>query len=98
MKVIIDIPKPEFNHIKKVQSKRRGSIPYTNIAFGTPIPDNATNGDVIKAVFPGAVFTDSMVEGYVCSVECHLIGRDTKRMYFDVEWWNALYEQKEVEQ
>lgn len=56
------------------------------------IPDNATNGDVIKEMFPQTIFTDSMVEGYVCSIECSLIGRDTKTMYFDADWWNALYE------
>lgn len=66
-------------------------------AFCVEVLGELTNGDVIKAMFPGAVFTDSMVEGYVCSIECHLIGRDTKRMYFDVDWWNAPY-QKEVEE
>lgn len=55
------------------------------------IPKNATNGDVIKAMFFDTIFTDSMVEGYVCNIESHLIGRNTKRMYFNVEWWNAPY-------
>ena len=53
------------------------------IVNGTPIPDNATNGDVIKAMFPDA--------------EIHLDGNDVffHHMGFwikcNIRWWNAPY-------
>lgn len=94
MKVIINMDKNEFNHIKKVYSKRRGSLPYTNIAFGTPIPDNATNGDVIMIMFPDAeVVGIEGLEGFQCVAIS--IGLGTS--YFALDWWNAPYE-KEMEE
>ena len=50
-----------------------------------------TNGDMIKAMFPNLIFTDSMVDGYINTIEKHLIGRDTHTMYLDLDWWNAPY-------
>lgn len=38
MQVVIDIPEGEYQHIKNVWRKRRGSVPWSYIAFGTPIP------------------------------------------------------------
>lgn len=50
MKLIIEIPEEEYNHIKRTNEY---SIAHTGYIYdGTPIPDNATNGDVIKAIFP----------------------------------------------
>lgn len=57
------------------------------------IPDNATNGDVIMAMFPNAkwwvnedneVFTD-------------MPWKPEKCVYFDLDWWNTPYK-KEVEE
>lgn len=90
MKVIIDIPETEFNHIKKVWSKRRGSIPYTNIAFGTPIPDNATNGDVFMSTFP-----ELKVEDNIGSIYMH--DDNGIALIIDKKWLNSPYK-KEVEE
>lgn len=38
MQIVIDIPEEIYQHYKKVWQKRRGSIPETCIAFGTPLP------------------------------------------------------------
>lgn len=38
MKLVIDIPEEIYQHYKKVWQKRRGSIPESCIAFGTPLP------------------------------------------------------------
>ena len=38
MKIVIDIPEEIYKHYKKIWQKRRGSIPESCIAFGTPIP------------------------------------------------------------
>jgi len=51
MKLIIDIDENDYENMKN------GYVPSTFNTFsaiknGTPIPDNATNGDVIKAMFP----------------------------------------------
>ena len=56
------------------------------------IPDNATNGDMIKAIFPcidekSKLFKDNGTQ-YAISVDI-----DTKwaSLDFDKEWWNAPY-------
>ena len=51
------------------------------------IPDNATNGDVIKAVFPETKIYDDI---YVMHIG---IGRTD--MNFRKDWWNAPYKKGE---
>ena len=55
---------------------------FDAIVYGTPIPDNATNGDVIKTMFPTADISlnDSCFEGVV------------NKYGFDMKWWNSLYQ------
>ena len=53
---------------------------------GTPIPDNATNGDVIKAIFPSGKIWKS--DSYICLL---IYGQGDAQM-FDEDWWNALYQ------
>ena len=52
MKVIIDIPEDRY---KEIMTYKEGCVKLgyfeTIIANGTPIPDNATNGDVISSIF-----------------------------------------------
>ena len=57
------------------------------IANGTPIPDNATNGDVIKALFHNIKYE----EGYV-----YVKSNTYKNVIMTVreDWWNALYKAK----
>lgn len=52
------------------------------------IPDNATNGDVIKAMFPNA--TDYEYSDAFRLVSGHYIELD-KLKVFDLAWWNAPY-------
>ena len=57
---------------------------------GTPIPDNATNGDVIKVVFGDDKVSAFM--GYVRIME--KVGNwfnDGVVAEFDKDWWNAKY-------
>ena len=78
MKLIIDIDKDDYEYMKN------GYVPHSFNMFyaiknGTPIPDNATNGDVIKALFkPNWIrrMDDVVREEYE----------------FDAEWWNAPYQ------
>ena len=50
MKVLIDIPEDIYNHII-VDSEYFTPNLVKAFRNGTPIPDNATNGDVVNTVF-----------------------------------------------
>ena len=55
MKLIIDIPEREYKVICENNYVAVCACPNllsNAIKNGIPIPDNATNGDVIKAMFP----------------------------------------------
>lgn len=56
MKLIIDIPEEKYNDILHTHVNMRGIVGNA-VAIGTPIPDNATNGDMLKAMFPDGVKT-----------------------------------------
>ena len=45
IELVIKIPEEIYQHYKKVWQKRRGSIPESCIAFGTPLPK--CHGDLI---------------------------------------------------
>mgnify|MGYP003396721398 CR=1 FL=1 len=92
MKVIVNIPEDMLQELKDGCFGAKHTMYDLAGAICDGVVNVTTNGDMIKAMFPQAIFTDSMVEGYVCNIECHLIGRDTKTMYFDTDWWNAPYE------
>lgn len=49
-----------------------------------PIPEGATNGDVLKAVFPKAIIVDV---GRAVNVEFS----EDEENWFDLDWWNAPY-------
>ena len=58
------------------------------------IPDNATNGDMIKALYPkihSIVFTD------YGTVKVKVFGLDSEKLYceFLASWWNAPYKRGE---
>ena len=54
MKLIIDIDKEKYNQIINSYQGSNVRLKDYEIAIinGTPIPDNATNGDIIQAMFP----------------------------------------------
>ena len=80
MKKIIDMPDDWEKRIGEMLDFQIVDCLYAIIRNGTPIPNNATNGDVIKAMFkPNHVErTDDnvIVENYD----------------FNKDWWNSLYE------
>ena len=89
MRVLIDIPEENY---KLICSDGRPFLPsYTWIKNGTPIPDNATNGDVIKAMFPQWKLMDNTFEEMV------MFDIPMKDGYLEHnacsrEWWNAPYQ------
>ena len=92
MKLIIDIPEEEWLFIKAKIAIEDDSYIDRAIANGTPIPDNATNGDMIKAMFPNIQISDSevmkMKNIYTGIPYGELIGANIDCMR---EWWNAPY-------
>lgn len=55
------------------------------------IPDNATNGDVIKAVFPGAKLEESRLLVF-------MFAQDFDVSLIDRDWWNAPYDKEGEEE
>lgn len=53
-----------------------------------PIPDNATNGDMIEAMFPN-------LKGREKAFAIELNVNKNKVGNISVDWWNAPYEEKE---
>ena len=87
MKLIIDIPEEQYNTIKSdlyntfpAEMKIWGLGAIRN---GTPIPENATNGDMQISLYPNLKYT--IQNGRVVTT----IGVASS---FDVDWWNAPYQ------
>ena len=58
MKMIIEIDEDIITAIKenRIVPKQLYTL-FDSVVNGTPIPDNATNGEVIRAIFPDGVKT-----------------------------------------
>jgi hypothetical protein len=85
---MIDIPEETYNKIFNTHINMRG-IADNAIANGTPIPDNATNGDVIKAIFPNTE-VDDYDYGKDPVIDVYGID-DTEYITLRKDWWNAPY-------
>ena len=88
MKIVIDISEEEYVSCKK-HFENLGKREVINdyeyaIANGTPLPENATNGDVIKAMF-GEPYKISERSGVLYKVSDFV-------SYIGYDWWNAQYE------
>lgn len=57
------------------------------IDVGTLVPDNATNGDIIMAMFPNTTVEYLEYSNYICIANG--IGFKINR-----SWWNALYKKE----
>lgn len=86
MKLIIDIPEREYKVICENNYVAVCACPNllsNAIKNGTPIPDNATNGDVIMAMFPNVnVYEHNGGATYSVNNEYN----------FNATWWNAPYQ------
>lgn len=99
MKVMVEIPDEEVEIIKRNGFNKDGTFSFKlnevvkqAIRNGVILPDNATNGDVIKAMFPkGKVRREvscthdktvfSFPDGTYFGAECR----------FNTDWWNEPY-------
>ena len=85
MNVLISISDEIYRHAKDGSEDSNDEWNAMRaIANGTPIPDNATNGDVIKALYP---------KGTTAKFATFMRFIDGEH-YFNCseEWWNALYQ------
>ena len=89
MKLIINISDESYD--KALNGIINCKECFDAIVYGKPIPDNATNGDVIKAMF-GA----NKVFGFIHYV--HLMAKvgnwfnEGVVAEFDRDWWDAPYQ------
>ena len=78
MKILIDIPDHLYSVIKNKECTHNNVLTEA-VDNGTPIPDNATNGDVLKIMF---------IPNRITRTD------DTVNVEYDFtnEWWNAPYQ------
>lgn len=100
MKVIIEldndmlkeIRKSDFEVSRKIVRDFQATI-ADSIRNGEPIPEGATNGEMIKSMFPNVEIEG--VEGLE-GLQCIAVSIGLGTSYFALDWWNAPYK-KEVE-
>ena len=86
MKLIIDIPEVDYNYAKQQVADGITNPFKIWIANGIPISDNATNGDVIKAMFPNIVVEEQSKDLFI------VFNMDFQGTPFYKTWWNAPYQ------
>lgn len=99
MKLMIDIPYGHYCTIKDGFLSECLQATTEAILNGTPIPDNATNGDMIKALFPNAKISllKSETEKAKVAVEWGFEPLPSYYNLFYEDWWNAPYKRGETE-
>ena len=92
MKLVIDIPDYTYEELrgcKGVITIGEAIVITQAIKNGTPLPQNPTNGDIIKAMFPNVEVKEknNVYEIY--------FGVGTCIQHFNHQWWNAPYKRGE---
>lgn len=88
MKIVIDIPNNVYNTIESDWVDWfDGTLVYA-IRNGIVLPQNSTNGEMIKAMFPNA-HIEYWAEYSTYNVE---FPNDNAVKHFSYDWWNAPYE------
>lgn len=88
MKLIVDIPEDELTEDEIEEAKRIADDCFSGVK--TIIPDNATNGDVIKAMFPNTE-VDDYDYGKDPVIDVYGID-DTEYITLRKVWWNSPYQ------
>ena len=91
MKVIANIPEEMLQELKDGCFGAKHTL-YDlagAICSGVVLPDNPTNGDMIKAMFPNVQIVDAGIHRItVIFGDCHNM---MYRNSYDEDWWNASY-------
>ena len=88
MKLIVDIPEELTKKEHWYTDEEKWTV-IDVVRNGTPIPDNATNGGVIKAMF------DTTEEHFYDEdrmVDVYGLDRSDDPSTFYADWWNAPYQ------
>lgn len=99
MKTILEIPDEEVKIIKRNGFNKDGTFSFKlnevikqAIRNGVVLPDNATNGDMIKAMFPSIE-----VQREISSTSDNIVMRDDSFFgainRFHTDWWKAPYKE-----
>ena len=90
MKVLVDIPEEDYNRIKDNAPDAYNYLTswrlYNAVENGTPLPENPTNGDMIKAMFPNMMDSCWKYKKYLSDI-CG----DYTAIEYTEDWWNAPY-------
>lgn len=91
MQAVIEIPKFVYDMIKAQKKVIDADVEIVGKAIveGSVLPDNATNGDVIKALFPDG----SQVKG----AGIYVMNDNKSNVFYDFDWWNASYKGGDTE-
>ena len=99
MKLIIDIPEEAYKTICDKYAtfpKEMKEWGLEAIKNGKPIPNNVTNGDVIKAMFPDAEITFFTTLSGTHTVAVDFEDNTLDLFYcphtFNLDWWNSRYQ------
>ena len=98
MKVIANIPEDMLQELKDGCFGAKHTVYDLAGAFcnGVILPDNATNGDMIKAMFPLIE-----VQREISSTSDNIVMRDDSFFgainRFHTDWWKAPYKKENVE-
>lgn len=87
MKLIIDIPEYLYEAILEYPnvSGLNVSTLESAILHGAPIPDNATNGEIMQMMFPNGVTAE------FATFMRFVVGED-EYINCAYDWWNAPYQ------
>lgn len=93
MKLIIDIPNKIYNALTHTEFDANLVVDEMrkSIIHGTPIPDNATNGDVIINIF-------DVKEIHTMTTTVFTVLQDGTELEFKRSWWNNPYQKGGKEQ
>lgn len=89
IEVVINIAKHEWEYLNKLVENGDQLGHYERLVVnGTPLPDNATNGDVIKTLFAEYRVVDTL-DGFIRIID-PIYNLATKGR-LKKDWWNAPY-------
>lgn len=83
--IVHDVDKYKINSCKRKVEENYSSWYDDLIAGATEIPENATNGDIMKLMFPSNVVKEIAGDCIMVIDSCE------DRHYYSKKWWNARY-------
>ena len=88
-RIVIELSEQDYRFACKYPEVLFGSYAKA-IKNGTVLPDNPTNGDMIKATFPDTKVNTTKYS-YVVEVKLPYHTEHDTGLLFDRDWWDAPY-------